>query len=194
MTHPGGRPRRADLDRSILECTITELGERGYSALRIDDIVAATGIAKTTIYRRWPSLRHVVVAAMERAVGSATEPAGDCNLDRVEQLVFQRYSVMDSRALLSIALDLLQSDDAELRQRYRERVIDPVRDRVISLFGAAVDKGEISGEIDPEALADAVIGGLVYRTVVLGQRPTGRELSRLIQNIVASSEMGPPGY
>lgn len=94
---------------------------------------------------------------------------------------------MESGALLGIALDLLRSDDANLRGRYRERVIDPVRSRVIALISAAADEGAVLAEANPTDLADAVIGGLVYRAVVLGECLSGPELERFIRCIVAGS-------
>lgn len=39
--------------------------ERGYAGLRINDIAEASGVAKTTIYRRWADDDHLVVGAME---------------------------------------------------------------------------------------------------------------------------------
>ena len=40
------------------------LASHGYAGLRIDEVAASSGVAKTTIYRRWPGLAHLVVAAM----------------------------------------------------------------------------------------------------------------------------------
>lgn len=47
-----------------LAATWDLLSTKGYSALRIDDIATSCGIAKTTLYRRWPSLAHIVVDAV----------------------------------------------------------------------------------------------------------------------------------
>lgn len=185
MSNPGGRPQNPELDAVILEATIVLLRERGYSGLRVDDIAASTGSAKTTIYRRWPSLRHLVVAAMERAVGGVPEVSDSDAVASLERLLRERSDAMHSHALLGTALDLLSSDDAELRRRYRERVIDPVRDRAVALISAAVGEDAVGNGTDPAVLADALIGGLIYRAGVLGDPVTGDDLKSFIDGILA---------
>ena len=55
MTTRRGRPRREGADATILAATRELLGETGYAAFNVDVIAERTGIAKTTIYRRWPT-------------------------------------------------------------------------------------------------------------------------------------------
>src|SRR3979490_1474957 len=50
------RPRGADATASILSAAL-ELGEEvGFDALTIEGIADRTGVAKTTMYRRWPNV------------------------------------------------------------------------------------------------------------------------------------------
>lgn len=69
-----GRPRREGADETILAAARALLDEAGYAAFSVDVIAARTGIAKTTIYRRWPSKGALVAAALDN-VPSATDPA-----------------------------------------------------------------------------------------------------------------------
>lgn len=65
---PGrGRPRREDADAAILDAARELLGERGYRDFTVDVIAERTGIAKTTIYRRWPSKAALVAAVIAPA-------------------------------------------------------------------------------------------------------------------------------
>ena len=50
-----GRPRREGADEEILAVARAVLGERGYRDLSVDEIAERAGVAKTTVYRRWPS-------------------------------------------------------------------------------------------------------------------------------------------
>ena len=59
-----GRPRREGADEEILGVALDLLREQGYRAFSLDTIVERTGIAKTTIYRRWPSKSALVAAAL----------------------------------------------------------------------------------------------------------------------------------
>ena len=57
---------------------------------------------------------------------------------------------------------------------YCRRIIDPIRSRGITLLEDAMRRGEIRDSTDPEVVADAVIGGLVYRAAILVE-PLGVE-------------------
>jgi AcrR family transcriptional regulator len=49
------RPRNPESEANILEAARLLLRERRYSEITLNDIAARAGVAKTTIYRRWPS-------------------------------------------------------------------------------------------------------------------------------------------
>jgi AcrR family transcriptional regulator len=59
----GGRSER--VVQQVLVATVAELAESGYRAFRMDEVSAAAGVNKTTIYRRWPSKALLVAAAVE---------------------------------------------------------------------------------------------------------------------------------
>src|ERR671926_1643293 len=61
-----GRPRDPALDDRILEQTLVLLGSHGYAGLTLDELAARSGVAKTTILRRWPSKAAVAAAGVER--------------------------------------------------------------------------------------------------------------------------------
>src|ERR671927_792853 len=61
-----GRPRDPALDDRILEQTLVLLGSHGYAGLTLDELAARSGVAKTTVLRRWPSKAAVAAAGVER--------------------------------------------------------------------------------------------------------------------------------
>jgi len=65
MKRGRGRPRRAGTDEEILAVALEMLREKGYRDLNVDEIAERLGIAKTTIYRRWPTKGILVAAAIE---------------------------------------------------------------------------------------------------------------------------------
>src|SRR5262249_24075462 len=54
----------------VLEATLEELSDKGYGALSIEDVAARAGVAKTTIYRRWPAKADLALDAMRRVADS----------------------------------------------------------------------------------------------------------------------------
>src|ERR671933_1343128 len=61
-----GRPRDPALDERILEQVLVLLGSHGYAGLTLDELAARSGVAKTTVLRRWPSKAAVAAAGVER--------------------------------------------------------------------------------------------------------------------------------
>lgn len=91
-----GRPRREGADEEILAVVRKLLGELGYRALSVDEVAERAGVAKTTVYRRWPSKGALAAAAIAPAPVAAS----------AEELL------RETRALLAPFADA--EDDAEI--------------------------------------------------------------------------------
>jgi AcrR family transcriptional regulator len=174
MTTPrvqAGRPRDADATARVLNATLRLLDERGFAALRIDDVARISGVAKTTIYRRWPSLAALVVTAMESALGPRPLPeTGDAEADLLTLIRVVHQSISHTpfvRALPLISVELMQHPN--LARQYRARIIDPVRNHAIHLIRAGQRQGRFRADVDPSLVVDAVISPAIYRPVVLHQ-------------------------
>lgn len=166
---PGpGRPRDPHLDRLVRDATLALLLERGYAALRVDDVVRRSGVAKTTIYRRWASLAELVLDTVVDALGPRAVPVTDDVDADLEALVRAiHHSLVDNPvgwSLPAIGIDL--SRDPELGREYRRRVIDPPREQAIALIRRGIQQGRFRADVDPATLADAISGIWVYRRVV----------------------------
>ena len=65
---PPGRPR-SGVDAAVFAATLRTVHELGYAHATVDRIAAAAGVAKTTIYRRWPSKGALITACLVDAFG-----------------------------------------------------------------------------------------------------------------------------
>ena len=71
-----GRPRREGADEEILSIARVALREKDYRDFTVDEVAARAGVAKTTVYRRWPSkaaLAAAVVAPLVADVAAAED-------------------------------------------------------------------------------------------------------------------------
>jgi len=105
-----GRPRRAGADEEILRATRELLDEGGYGAFNVDVVAERTGIAKTTIYRRWPTKGSLVTAA----IGTAP-------------VAVDADAIVEEAASLLAFLDHLDADAIEVIRA----VIAPRRERLL---------------------------------------------------------------
>ncbi len=144
-----GRPRRLGADEEILTVTLTVLREQGYRELTVDTVAERAGVAKTTIYRRWPSKGALVAAALAPlAAGHQAPPPTGGTLDG--DLVLILKGVV---AFLRLAGD--SADEPEMAAAIRG-ALSPDRDRLAAVFTREVVTG------DPVLLADILIGALLF--------------------------------
>lgn len=133
-----GRPRRSGADEKILSVAQRLLKQTGYKEFSVDAVHARTGIAKTTIYRRWPTKAALAAAAM------APMPDASGDLHAV---------VRD----LCGVLNLLAAPDADADAMDVVRAtIAPRRDAIRTALAAR-------GIEDPELTADMIVGALLAR-------------------------------
>lgn len=160
-----GRPRDRGNDVAILDATERLLGRRGYEAMTVDQVAAAAGVSKPTIYLRYPSKRDLVAAMIDRLRPPLPESStGSVERDLVALIEMQRRWV-DLHGLRIVAAVLLEQDDhPELMERFQQRVVQPSRDAFAAVLEAGVDRGELPRGADSPEVIDALIGAYWART------------------------------
>ena len=124
MTTPRSERARAE----VLEATADLVAEVGVDRVTIDEVAARSGVAKTTIYRHWPSKQALVVDAVRVVCfpEAATPNTGDLRADLIacfEGMVRAGLSGRTGQMLPSL-LDGAHRDsalDVLLRDYLRER-------------------------------------------------------------------------
>src|SRR3984885_9442387 len=69
----GKRLRPEEIETVIIDTVFEDLQEHGFRAVTVDSISAKTGIAKTSIYRRWPNKAAMVMEAFLFRIGPGIE-------------------------------------------------------------------------------------------------------------------------
>src|SRR6266516_3864928 len=83
-------PRVARTRATVLGAAIDLLAERGYSGFSVESVVERTGIAKTTLYRHWPTRDDLLAAAIAKLDGAGPLPdAGSVRQD-IQDLLARR--------------------------------------------------------------------------------------------------------
>ncbi|HZB71288.1 MAG TPA: TetR/AcrR family transcriptional regulator [Acidimicrobiales bacterium] len=158
-------PSRSDVARrEALAATADLIAERGVDNLTIEDVAARSGVAKTTIYRHWPSRGPLIIDAVRSCWAHLPTPdTGDLRTDLVrlfEGMVRVDLSSLAGRimpSLLSVA-----GRDPEVERLTRELAEERARP-VREILGRAVARGELSTAVDEEVALGLVVGPLLYR-------------------------------
>ncbi len=169
------RPRSAAADSAILEATRAALVELGWTKVTMGDVAARAGVAKTTLYRRWPGKSELVVDAVAVLFDQLELPdRGSLQAD-VEGVVlsFARLLARPETKTALMAVVAESTSDPALRQRIRTAVVDRQKRLVLEGRARAQARGELPPDTDEASAArnvdlvfDVIAGAVVHRTLV----------------------------
>lgn len=117
-----GRPRREGADEEILDVARDLLAERGYRELTVDAVAERAGVAKTTVYRRWPSKGALVAATI--APPGRSDATADELLAEVTSLLSPLAGADDDAEILGILRAILEKRRRVLAERVGESRAD----------------------------------------------------------------------
>jgi AcrR family transcriptional regulator len=69
-----GRPRRAAIDAAIIKAAVDLMTEGGVQATTLTAVAQRAGVARATVYLRWPTRSALIGAAARAAVGGQVMP------------------------------------------------------------------------------------------------------------------------
>jgi AcrR family transcriptional regulator len=170
-----GRPRSAAADAAILAATREALVELGWSKLTLGDVATRAGVAKTTLYRRWPGKNELVVDAVAELFDELELPDRGTLAADIEGVVLQFAALLArpeaKSGLMAVVAESIR-DDA-LRERIRCSIVERQKRLVLEGRARAEARGELPPEPDPSESArtvdlifDVVAGAVVHRTLV----------------------------
>ncbi|WP_410638954.1 TetR/AcrR family transcriptional regulator [Amycolatopsis sp. lyj-346] len=174
---PPGRPR-AGLHGVVFAATLSTVDELGYARATVERIAAAAGVAKTTIYRRWPSKGELIVDCLLDAFGPAPLAGGS----RAEVLTAAiRWAAAKigepgvGDAFAGVFSDAVS--DPALRVVLSSRLQDPYR----------LALQEALGEPEHRVLffIDVVVGALLHRMGMTGEPMVDADVAALAGMVVA---------
>jgi AcrR family transcriptional regulator len=166
-TRRAPRSRGLATEQAILDATLQILHEGGYASLTIDRVAATARASKTTIYRRWKTKEHLVLAVFEQ-VPIAKPDIGDSLAGNLIALFGQFSSIMQNSPLRGVLPNLVAEcinnpalSSALTRVNDRRRA--PIRD----VLQHAIARGELSADADIELIIDAIQGAISIRLYFL---------------------------
>jgi AcrR family transcriptional regulator len=165
--------RRERSEQAILEATRALLAEVGVRGLTIEGVAARSGVAKTTIYRRWRDRDELALAAVWNDLVSGLPAPGDVGDTRAELLAFVEPLVTILRSpLMGGVIRGLASEVAENRDlstAYRDQFIEPRLVQLGLVIGRAIERGDLRPDTDVRLAHELLVGPVFYRLLFSGQ-------------------------
>jgi len=168
-----GRPIDSRIERDVVLAVLNLLKTESYRHVTIERVARRVKRARTSLYRRWPSKRHLVAYAVVSTL--APEPAPDTGSLRRDLI-----SAVDTlrRAFagpLGQALPGLLGDmahDRELARVIREEVLMRRRTSINNALARGIARGEIRRGIRVDVLIDLLTAPCYFRMLFRHARIT----------------------
>ncbi|MGZ4436422.1 MAG: TetR/AcrR family transcriptional regulator [Nocardioidaceae bacterium] len=167
----GHDQRRARTERALLDATRQLLAEDGFGSLTVEGVAARSGVAKTTIYRRYRSKTDLALAVLLDMVGEvSTQPYVEDTRTELVALVDRTVELLTTTLLGRVMQGLVSevAADPELAHVYRERVVSHRVTEVSALVQRGISRGELRPDLDPEMVTDLLLGPIYYRFFLSG--------------------------
>jgi AcrR family transcriptional regulator len=157
-----GRVRRSRL--VVLAATTELLFERGFAGVSVDEICRRSGVAKTTIYRHWPTRAELLRDACS-TIGTPQQvpDTGSFEMDVTDLMTKLAHLLRTAKwtSVLPSIIDAAErdSDIAVMHSKLQQGYSAPFEIVILR----AVERGELPKDTDAAMLIAALTGPLFYR-------------------------------
>jgi AcrR family transcriptional regulator len=194
-TPQAGPSRSERTEAAILAATRELLAKGGVRELTVEGVAARSGVAKTTIYRRWRSKDELALAVLIDMVQTviAVPSLADTRSELVA-LVQGAVRVLGKTLMGPVMQGLVPelATDSELARAFRERVVALRVREVERLLRRGIERGELRADIDIGLTHELLFGAVYYRLFLSGE-PLDRKLAERIVDAVVPGLRKPPG-
>jgi AcrR family transcriptional regulator len=149
---------------SVLKVTAELLTETGLGGVSVDEVARRSGVAKTTIYRHWPTRSDLLIEACSQ-LGTEQEVPDTGSLDGdISALLTNLAELLLTARWASVVPSVIDAaerdaDVAAIHGRIQRGHARPFQE----VFARAKRNGEISPGVDSATMIAALIGPLFYR-------------------------------
>jgi AcrR family transcriptional regulator len=180
-----GHPLDVSRDAAIRDAALDLLAEIGYDRLTMDAVAARAHASKATIYRRWPGKAALVVDALHCSKGTMSEPdtgSLEGDLTSLSQGSCSQESRFNAHVMLGLITAL--AHDVELRDVFRERMIEPRTKLIRQIFERAVARGEVSTERNLDLLVALFPALMIQQVLITGELPDADFALNVINDVI----------
>lgn len=181
-----GRPRSAAADQAILDATVDLLAEEGYLALTVEAVAARAGVAKTTVYRRWPGKDELVMDALCGVKDLEHVPPGESVRDDLLYMLQWMRSVWVvgrfGKLMRRLAADGIERPD--LYREFRARFVAPRRVMMRAIIQRGKDEGTIRPDVDPEWMIALIVSPIISSVMTHQDAVTKRQVDFTVDTVL----------
>jgi AcrR family transcriptional regulator len=183
-------PRPERTRKVVLEAAIALVLERGYGGCTVEAIVERTGVARTTIYRHWPSRTELLADALSAKAEQVQLPdTGTLRGDLVEFLTTSSHRLEENPLYHS-----LQTIPGLIEAAKREPALVSVAARstaalistIRSILQKAKARREIRRNCKLDVMANVIVGAIYVQRAFLNKDLTDAYVTDMVDIVLDS--------
>ena len=182
-----GRPRNERIESRVLEVVRALVIRQGYPSVTMAEIATTAGVAKQTLYRRWPSKAEVVLEAFLDSAAQADEIVYDGLAPTLTRFLIKLFGHLERDGEAIRSLIASAQADSKFLQQFRERFVKPREEALAAILSEAVATQELQADLDTGTLSDMIHGAFWYR-LLLGE-PLDRSYAERLSAIIVSGRI-----
>ena len=177
---PGGRTERC---RQAVAAAALALLRRGETALSPALVAEEAGVARSTVYRRWPTRADLLREAHALHTSSLQVPdTGDLERD-VRTLASRLARFFSDPTEVAMNVAMATHTDAKFNEWQVEAWQETTADLALP-FRRAVERGELPTETDVDSLVALLISPMLVQTVLVKSPFRRRDALRLADQVL----------
>jgi AcrR family transcriptional regulator len=170
---------------TVLTATLELLTESGLGGVSVDEVCRRSGVAKTTIYRHWPTRSDLVMDACSRISTEQVVPDTGSFEGDVTALLTTFANLLRTARWSSVVPSII---DAAERDPQLAKVHSKIQTGHSAPFheiiSRAVRNGELPESTDPSAMTAALLGPLFYRRWFSREPLDNAFVQVVVQNVI----------
>ena len=172
-------PRTVRARAAVLDTAVTLMVERGIHALTIDGVADHSGVAKTTIYRQWPSREALILDALSSLIDGSQETPRGTAAEQITTLAWRFADKIGTPPWSVLFPDLiaLAGRSDRMRTLYEDFMRlrrQPVADAIAEVIATT------RADVDADVVALMILGAITYHQLVLRSAPNEQFVGQVV--------------
>jgi AcrR family transcriptional regulator len=180
-------PRIERTRTAVMEAATELLLEGGPSAITMDGVVARSGVAKSTLYRHWPTRDALVLAVFGHLAPKLPDPDPSLTFEQGLRVLAHSFveivndpywkRLVPAMLLLKSEMQEVAALDADLKQ-HQDDVVTPVLE-------CGVDEGWLAPGFDAASISTLLIGPILMAALTDSTPLTTEFADRCVDHFLA---------
>lgn len=170
----------------MLPATLSVLAERGFADFSMEAVAEASGVAKSTIYRHWPTRLALLRDALE---GLNRQP--DVAMERgsartrIERLLEHLAAALADSVFSACIPALIEAAERHPEVAgFLHQYSDRRRSTLTMVIRQGIEVGELPSHLDPELAALALSGPIFYRRLMTASPLSAADIPALVRQVL----------